>query len=128
MEPELRIGHRPAEPEGQERTTTMQDTTRTQEIVYKRKRGARYYLEVDGTPVRVTAKGLITVEFNYGKRTLRAGYGPTFTTDYMGKIYCDSDREWSDQAETWFYPWATREEADLFNRLIDTIKEHCPDA
>ena len=99
-------------------------STPTPTIVHKRRRrtdkGERHFLCVDGRDVRVRLETLIYVEFDYNAKTR----GPVFNTDYMGTIYRYSDREWSDERKTFFYPLATREEAELFNAIVDEVANH----
>lgn len=92
-------------------------------IVYKRcrkdacNRSEDHYLLVNGREVRVRLGALIYVEFDYSSKEL----GPAFTADYAGTIYRYSDREWREKRGTYFYPFATREEAELFNAIIDEV-------
>ena len=95
----------------------------SQNIVYKacrkdkNKRAETHYLLVNGRKVRVKLGVLILVEFDYGADEP----GPVFSTDYVGTIYRYSDREWCEERGTYFYPFATREEAELFNAIIDEV-------
>lgn len=104
--------------------TTAQ--TPSQDIVYKAyrkcksKRSETHYLLVNGRKVRVKLGVLILVEFDCGADEP----GPVFSTDYVGAIYRYSDREWCEKRGTYFYPFATREEAELFNAIIDEVAKH----
>ena len=98
----------------------------SQSIVYKRRRkdarnrAETHYLLVDEREVRVRLGALIYVEFNYNSKE----HGPAFTTDYAGTIYRYSDREWCEKRGTYFYPFATYEEAELFNAIVDEVVKH----
>ena len=97
-----------------------------QSIVYKRRRkdacnrAETHYLLVDDREVRVRLGALIYVEFDYNSKEP----GPAFTTDYAGAIYRYSDREWCYKRGTYFYPFATYEEVELFNAIIDEVVKH----
>ena len=99
-------------------------TTKTPTIVHKRRRrtdkGENHYLWVDGHDVRVRLETLIYVEFDYNAKER----GPVFNTDYIGTIYRYSDREWQSDLKTFFYPFATTEEAELFNAICDEVAKH----
>lgn len=97
--------------------------TYSQNIVYKScrkdksKRVETHYLLVNEREVRVNLGALIFVEFDYDS----SEPGPVFSTDYVGTIYRYSDRGWREERGTYFYPFATREEAELFNAIIDEV-------
>lgn len=98
-------------------------TTSQKRIVYKRGRRSNrdhtevHYLLVNERRVRVKLGALICVEFDYDSEEP----GAVFSTDYLGTIYRYSDREWCEARGTYFYPFATRDEAALFNAILDEV-------
>lgn len=88
-------------------------------IVWKSKRKNSHYLDVDGHPLRVTFGQFTEYEFDYTKTNRLL-----FTHDGLHSLYRDSDREWNEQQDTYFYPLATDEEVALINKINAVLNQH----
>lgn len=90
----------------------------TVSVKYLRKRGERYYFDVDGVPARVTNGYMTQLELNYN------GNGDGYVSlidNGLGTVYRDSDREWDDKADTYFYPFADEREVTIWNAVINEL-------
>ena len=88
-------------------------------IVWKSRRENRHYLEVDGHPLRVTFGHYTEYEFDYDTPDRLS-----FTHNGLHSLYRDSDREWNEKQNNYFYPSATNEEVALINQINAVLNQH----
>lgn len=88
----------------------------THTITYLRHRKNRHYLEVDGRKVRVTESVFPRYEIDYDTDN-----PVSFVYDGIHTLYRDSEREWDERANTYFYPYASPDDVALVNKINAAI-------
>lgn len=87
-------------------------------ILIAHKRGKYQYLTIDGTPARITNSWpYITLEVDY--KNPKSEHYKSILLAPDRYIYRDDLREWDETADTYFYPYAEEDDADLFNTVMD---------